>query len=94
MAQTGWAPFSGRGLEPRDGRGEFVDMNRNGVWDLRESTSDAWKRLGLLDRGEALTREKYTDCVKQAADRLVRDGFFSAATAARYVTEAQAATLP
>ena len=94
MAQTGWAPFSGRGLEPRDGRGEFVDMNHNGVWDLRESASDAWKRLGLLGRGEALTREKYTGCVNQAAERMVREGFFSAATAARYGAEAQAATLP
>lgn len=94
MAQTGWAAFNGKGLEPRDGRGEFVDMNRNGVWDLRESPTDAWRRLGLVGRGETVTRERYVNCVKQVAEGLTRDGLFSAATADRYVQEAQKATLP
>jgi hypothetical protein len=90
---TGFAPFSGKGLEPLDGRGVFVDMNRNGMRDFRETPTEAWRRLGLLDRGETLTREKYASCVTAAAESLQKAGFFSERTAQRYIQDAGKATL-
>jgi hypothetical protein len=67
----------------------FADMNRNGVWDYRETPTQAWRRLGLLSKTESLTREKYQSCVAHAADQLQKDGFFSDRTAASYVEEAK-----
>jgi len=90
---TWFVPFTGTGLEPRDGRGHYVDMNRNGVWDVRETPTEAWQRLGLLAKGETLTREKYVACVQRAAGRLQTDGFFSEATAQAYVEQARTAEL-
>ena len=88
-----FAPFTGQGLEPLNTEQVFVDMNRNGVWDFRETPQDAWVRLGLLKRGEPLTREKYVACVQSAADALKKDGFFSEKTAAAYVEQARTAEL-
>jgi len=82
---TAFAAFTGTGIEPLDAKRVFVDMNRNGVWDYRETPTEAWRRLGLLRKTEALTREKYVACVHRAADQLRRDGFFSDQTAASYV---------
>ena len=91
---TAFAPFTvALQLEPLDGRGVFVDMNGNGIWDYRETPAGAWQRLGLLPRGETLTRERYTACVQGAAARLVKDGFFSPQTAARYTEAAATAAL-
>ena len=43
---TFMAAFTGGAeLEPLDGRKIFVDMNGNGVWDFRETPSEAWQRL-------------------------------------------------
>jgi len=81
---TSFAAFTGTGLEPRDQKNAFVDMNRNGVWDRRESVPEAWRRLGLLKPGQTFTRDVYVACVTAAADRLQQEGFFSAATAKRY----------
>jgi len=86
---TAFAAFTGTGLEPLDANKVFVDMNRNGVWDYRETPTEAWRRLGLLGRAETLTREKYVACVRAAAESLARDGFFSAATARGYVERAE-----
>ncbi|PYQ53142.1 MAG: hypothetical protein DMF78_09820 [Acidobacteria bacterium] len=86
---TAFAAFTGKGLEPLDASKVFVDMNRNGVWDYRETPTEAWRRLGLLGRGETLTREKYVACVRAAAESLAGDGFFSAATARGYVERAE-----
>ncbi len=55
-ATTPFAAFTGEGLEPLDGNKVFVDMNRNGFWDYRETPTSAWRRLGLLGKGETLTR--------------------------------------
>jgi hypothetical protein len=85
---TAFAAFTGSGIEPLDGNDVFVDMNRNGVWDYRESPSEAWRRLGLLKAGETLTRDKYVTCVTAAANRLRDEGFFSAKTAAAYAQQA------
>jgi hypothetical protein len=87
---TAFAAFTGEGLEPLDAHKVFVDMNRNGVWDYRESPTDAWRRLGLLPRTATLTRETYVACVRRAAEDLRRGGFFSNSTAAAYVERAQA----
>lgn len=90
---TSFAAFTGTGLEPLDGNNVFVDMNRNGVWDFRETPSQAWRRLGLLKQGEELTREAYVACVQQAAGRLQKDGFFTQKTVTGYVDEANNAEL-
>lgn len=94
MNLTSWTAFDGQGIEPRDGRGNFVDMNRNGVWDFKETAAQAWRRLGLLGAKEDLTRDRYVACVTRAAAALRDDGFFSRATAERYVREAAVAPLP
>jgi hypothetical protein len=86
---TAFAAFTGEGLEPLDKQNVFADMNRNGVWDFRESLPEAWRRLGLLRPGETLTREVYVACVERAARALERDGFFSADTVADYVSRAR-----
>jgi hypothetical protein len=90
---TFFTPFTGEGLEPLDGRRVFVDMNRNGVWDFRETPDQAWQRLGLLQKGEPLTREKYAACVRDAAERLRKDGFFSDRTVQLYIDMAAKADL-
>lgn len=90
---TSFAAFTGEGLEPLDANKVFVDMNRNGYWDFRETPAQAWQRLGLLPKGQELTRENYTACVQTAAETLRRDGFFSAETAAWYVEQAKQADL-
>jgi hypothetical protein len=92
-ATTSFAAFTGEGVEPLDGKKVFVDMNRNGVWDYRETPSQAWRRLGLLQKNEELTRERYVACVRIAADRLRRDGFFADKTAGEYVERARTTDL-
>jgi Alpha/beta hydrolase domain len=86
---TAFAAFTGEGVEPLDETDVFVDMNRNAVWDFRETPSEAWRRLGLLDSGERLSRERYVQCIREAATGLQEDGLFSEATVDRYVQEAQ-----
>ncbi len=88
-----FAPFTGEGLEPLDENKVFVDMNRNGVWDYRETPTAAWKRLGLLQQGESLTRDKYVACVQSAAEKLRTDGFIAEPVAADYVARARTAEL-
>jgi hypothetical protein len=90
---TAFAAFTGSGMEPLDGNDVFVDMNRNGVWDYRESPTQAWTRLGLLKAGETLTRDKYASCVADAANHLRDEGFFSAKTATAYTDQAKTADL-
>jgi hypothetical protein len=90
---TAFAAFTGEGLEPLDAKNVFVDMNRNGVWDYRETPTEAWQRLGLLKKNEALTREKYVACVDHAAHELRQDGFFSDETAIGYRDRAKTTDL-
>ena len=68
-------------------------MNRNGVWDTRETPTEAWRRLGLLQQREELTRDKYVACVQTAAEQLRKEGFFSDKTAADYAEQAKTADL-
>lgn len=90
---TAFAAFTGEGLEPLDESNIFVDMNRNGIWDFRETPSAAWRRLGLLEPGEDLTHARYIECIEAATGTLEDEGFFTAATAARYVDLARAQSL-
>jgi alpha/beta hydrolase family protein len=90
---TAFAAFTGQGLEPLDQNKVFVDMNRNGVWDLRETPTQAWQRLGLLQKGQELTRAAYVSCVEKAADRLRQDGFFTESIVAWYKEQATKADL-
>ena len=90
---TAFAAFTGTGIEPLDGNDVFVDMNHDGVWDYRETPTQAWRRLGLLQPGETLTRERYVSCVTSAANKLRDEGFFSPKTAADYAQKAQATDL-
>jgi hypothetical protein len=90
---TSFAAFTGEGLEPLDGRKVFVDMNRNGVWDYRETPTQAWRRLGLLQKNEELTRDRYVACVQRTAEQLRKEGFFSDKTARSYVEQAKTADL-
>jgi len=99
--------FTGMGLEPLDGRGEFradedivnvsagfVDMNTNSYRDFVESVSDAWQRIGLLKPNEPFTRDKYVACVRQSATKLVNDKFFMPRTLPKYIEKAQTMPLP
>ncbi len=88
--ETGFAAFDGAELEPLDGRGQFVDMNGNGVRDKREAVADAWTRLGLLKPGERLTHAKYIVCVANAAAKLVEQGLLPPRLLAYYVNRAVA----
>jgi hypothetical protein len=90
---TAFAAFTGKGIEPLNGKNVWIDMNHNGVWDYRETPTQAWRRLGLLKTGETLTRDKYVACVQSAADALRKDGFVSDKTAAGYVAQAKTAEL-
>jgi hypothetical protein len=69
-------------------------MNRNGIRDFRDSTTQAWRRLGLLGTGEALTQERYARCVRSAAEELGSDGFLSEQSVQRYTEEANTVELP
>jgi len=90
---TSWAAFTGKGIEPRDEHGVFVDMNGNGLWDFRETPAEAWHRLGLLEHGEELTQHRYVDCVGDAAATLADAGLFDPETVAEYVRRAQSKNL-
>lgn len=90
---TAFAAFTGEGLEPLDAENVYVDMNRNGIWDFRETPAEAWRRLGLLPKGQALTRDAYVGCVTRSAQQLQKDGFFTPEIAAWYVAQAKTADL-
>jgi hypothetical protein len=90
---TAFAAFTGQGLEPLDAEKVFADMNRNGIWDYRETPTQAWQRLGLLKKGEELTRQAYVGCITRAAEQLQRDGFFAADTVQWYAEQAKTADL-
>ena len=64
-------------------------MNRNGVWDYRETPTQAWRRLGLIGEREELTQERYVNCIKDVAEKLANEGFFSDETVNRYIENAK-----
>ncbi|HMF60373.1 MAG TPA: hypothetical protein VK595_08375 [Vicinamibacterales bacterium] len=90
---TAFAAFTGKGIEPLNNKNVWIDMNRNGVWDYRETPTQAWRRMGLLKPTETLTQDKYVACVQSAANALHKEGFVSDKTVAGYVTQAKTAEL-
>src|SRR5262249_36564081 len=91
--ETAFAPFDGNGLEPRDDAGAFIDMNRNGVWDRRETVDQAWRRLGLLAANETFSRALYVDRIKRAAETLRAQRFFDEAAVSLTIARAEQADL-
>jgi hypothetical protein len=92
--ETAFAAFDGTNLEPLDGRGVIVDMNRNGVRDKRETITQAWQRLGLLKPGQKLTQSAYAACVKAASTKLVKEGLLPSKVGDFYVERAGKTRLP
>jgi len=90
--ETAFAAFDGASTEPLDGRGQLVDMNRNGVRDTRETIAQAWTRLGLLKSGERFDRRRYVACVANAAAALVEQGLLPQSLLAFYAKRAAAST--
>ncbi|HEX9442807.1 MAG TPA: alpha/beta hydrolase domain-containing protein [Candidatus Binatia bacterium] len=89
--ETALARFDGVNPEPLDSRGEWVDMNGNGVRDKRETLTEAWQRLGLLKSGETFGEAAYMKCVSAAAARLVKDGLLPQRVADDYTERARLA---
>lgn len=102
---TGFAPFTGEGLEPVDGRGavkfdgdnwyyNFVDMNRNGHRDFRETMTEAWRRLGLIRPNETFSRAHYTACIQKAVDKLLAEKLILPRTAQFYLDQGKSMVFP
>ena len=102
---TGFVSFDGKGLEPYDGRGavksdednwyyNFVDMNRNGYRDFKETMTQAWRRLGLIKPTETFGRAAYTACVQKAVDKLLADRIITSKTAEFYKEDAATTRFP
>ena len=91
---TGFVAFDGRGLEPQDGQGAFVDMKLNRYLDQRESVDEAWHRLGLLKHGETFSRGKYQACVEATVAQLRKEKLITERVAQRYVQQASKADFP
>ena len=92
--ETAFAVFDGTNLEPLDGRGNYVDMNGNGLRDKRESVDAAWQRLGLLKPGQKINSTAYQSCVTNAAAKLVTQGLLPARVGEYYVEKAAKTRLP
>jgi len=91
---TSFAAFDGAGLEPLDGQLMYVDMNKNGKRDQRETVTQAWRRLNLLTANEAFNRDKYVACVREVATKLRTESFFTDAAVRAYLDDAAKADLP
>ena len=94
VGTTGFAAFDGTSLEPLDGRDVFVDMNRNRYPDYRETVTQAWRRLGLLEPGVSFGRTVYVDCVRASVRELREEQLITEDRAALYIEEAAQAELP
>ncbi len=102
VGQTAFAAFDGISEEPFDGRavqkGEdeyphieiatFADMNLNGYRDFRETVTQAWRRLELLDLDETITQNRYISCVEESVNKLMSQGFISEKVAEYYLDQA------
>lgn len=94
VGTTSFAAYDGKSLEPQDGRGVFVDMNLNQYPDLRETVTQAWRRLGLLKPGVRFSRDQYVDCVRTSVANLRKEEFITENRAALYLEEASQTELP
>ena len=105
---TAFVAFDGNGEEPFDGRAierdeeedsqftlaTFADMNLNGYRDFRETVTQAWQRLGILQHNESFSRERYMSCVQQTVEELEDRGFISGQVGEYYVEQASTGSLP
>ena len=66
-------------------------MNRNATRDPVETMTQAWRRLGLIERHDKFSRVAYTSCVKRTVDKLLKERFITQKTVKFYMD--QAATL-
>jgi hypothetical protein len=94
VGSTGFAPYDGKSLEPLNGQLMLVDMNKDGKRNVRESVTEAWRRIGLLKSGETFSRDKYVACVQSAIAKLRKDSFLTEKSANAYVEEARASEFP
>jgi hypothetical protein len=91
---TSFAAYDGAGLEPLDGQLMYVDMNRDGRRDNRETMTQAWRRLGLLAQNEPFDRTKYVACVQAATGTLRKENLLTGETVRQYMEEAEKVPLP
>jgi Alpha/beta hydrolase domain len=89
-----FSAFDGTSLEPLDGRGNFVDMNGSGRRDVRETVTQAWRRLGLLNATESFGRNSYEHAIRRVALNLAREGILPMHVAEYYIENARHAQLP
>jgi hypothetical protein len=92
--RTSFASYDGAGLEPLDGQLMYVDMNKNGRRDQRETVMEAWRRLGLLAQNEPFSRTKFVACVQDAAAKLRSEKLLTDETVQLYAEEAGKLALP
>jgi hypothetical protein len=90
---TDFAAFDGLNPEPLDGRGKLVDMNGDGRRDRRETVTEAWRRLGLLEPDQSFDRQRYVACVTGAVSKLVGQGLLPEALATHYIDGAKERSL-
>jgi hypothetical protein len=86
---TGFANYDGTTLEPLDGQLQFVDMNQNGRRDLRETVTQAWRRMGLLNPDETFSRSRYVACVESTAAKLQKENLITESIARLYLEDAR-----
>ena len=91
---TSFAAFDGAGLEPLDGQLMYVDMNRNGRRDQRETVTQAWRRLGLIAGDATFDRNRFVTCVQDASAKLRKENLLTDETVRQYVDDARKADLP
>lgn len=104
---TAFVAFNGVGEEPMDGRAierdegdsqyalaTFADMNRNGIRDFRETVTQAWRRMGLLDHNESFSRDRYVSCVQESIEKLTGQSFLSEEIGRHYIEQAGTGDLP
>ena len=91
---TGFAPYDGATLEPLDGQLQFVDMNENGRRDTRETVTQAWRRMRMLEPDETFDRAGFVACVERTARTLRRENLITEEIANLYVEEARTDPLP
>jgi hypothetical protein len=77
-----------------DGQLMYVDMNKNGRRDQRETVTQAWRRLGLIAGDAGFDRGRYVACVQDAAGKLRRENLLTDESVRAYVEDARQAELP
>jgi hypothetical protein len=72
----------------------YVDMNRSGSRDKRETMTEAWRRLDLLEPDETFSRGKYVACVQRTVEALKKGNLLTEKGAALYLEEARVKQFP